>query len=276
MSDKKGGVKMGKLNKAKNIQIAAMNAKGMTIEAIVKASGVDKNTVKESLEQRGRKYIELGVMSDEQIRAYIVNLQGKGKSVAEIGELTGLGTKKVCEFIFNKDGASQEAPTAETLTEAKEEKQEAQSKARSRISDEIKAKVKELIDEGKSDKEIAQELGIGKTSAYRIRKEHAPGRKAGKINEDFDKAVDKMIKQNKQEADVLTGSEEVIRTQNELRQEAGLAPIKVEEGQMCPKWLDDLERGFMGIYGALTPEERRAWDLGELFAIVSHKRGQYI
>lgn len=44
----------------------------------------------------------------------------------------------------------------------------------------------------------------------------------------------------------------------------------------CPKWIDDLERGFMGIYGALTPEERRAWDLGELFAIVSHKRGQYI
>lgn len=267
---------MGKLNKAKNIQIAAMNAKGMTIEAIVKASGVDKNTVKESLEQRGRKYTELGVMSDEQIRAFIVNLQGKGKSTAEIGELTGLGTKKVCEFIFEKGGASQEALTAETLTEAKEEKKEAQSKVRSKISDEIKAKVKELIDEGKSDKEIAQELGIGQTSAYRIRKEHTPGRKAGKINEDFDKAVDEMIKQNKQEADVLTGPEEVKRTQNELRQEAGLTPIKVEEGQMCPEWLLATAEDMLFIYNAMTEAEQRAWDLGQIYGRIAHERAKYV
>lgn len=267
---------MGKLNKAKNIQIAAMNAKGMTVEAIVKASGVDKNTVKESLEQRGRKYTELGVMSDEQIRAFIVNLQGKGKSTAEIGELTGLGTKKVCEFIFEKDGSSQEAPTAETLTEAKEEKKEAQSKARGKISDEIKAKVKEMIDEGKSDKEIAQELGIGKSSVYRIRKEYAPGRKPGKINEDFDKAVDKMIKHNKQEADVLTGPEEVTHTQNELRQEAGLTPIKVEEGQMCPEWLLATAEDMLFIYNAMTEAEQRAWDLGQIYGRIAHERAKYV
>ena len=246
---------MGKLNKAKNIQIAAMNAKGMTIEAIVKASGVDKNTVKESLEQRGRKYTELGVMSDEQIRAFIVNLQGKGKSTAEIGELTGLGTKKVCEFIFEKDGSSQEAP-AETLTEAKEEKKEAKSKARGKISDEIKAKAKELIDEGKSDKEIAQELGIGKSSVYRIRKEYAPGRKAGKINEDFDKAVREM--------------------EEERREEKSAAPKEEKPAKECPKWLEDTVSDMLGVYNRMTPEEKRAWDLGEIYCRIATKRGQYI
>lgn len=270
---------MGKLNKAKNIQIAAMNAKGMTIEAIVKASGVDKNTVKESLEQRGRKYTELGVMSDEQIRAFIVNLQGKGKSLAEIGELTGLGTKKVCEFIFEKDEASQEALTAETVVEVKEEKKEeteSKRKKTAKLSDEVREKAKVLIDAGKSDKEIAQELGIGQSSAYRIRKEYAPGRKAGKINEDFDKAVDDMIKQNKQEADVLTGPEEVKRTQNELRQEAGLTPIKVEEGQMCPEWLLATAEDMLFIYNAMTEAEQRAWDLGQIYGRIAHERAKYV
>ena len=65
---------MGQLNKTKNIQIAAMNAKGMTVEAISKKSGVDAQTVKESLEQRERTYIELAAMSDEQIKEYIKNL----------------------------------------------------------------------------------------------------------------------------------------------------------------------------------------------------------
>jgi lambda repressor-like predicted transcriptional regulator len=93
---------MGMLNKQKNIQIAALNARGMTVEAIAKKAGVDVQAVKESLEERQRTYIELAAMSEAQKREYIANLQSKGKSVSEIAELTGLNAKKVNEIIFKK------------------------------------------------------------------------------------------------------------------------------------------------------------------------------
>lgn len=83
--------------------------------------------------------------------------------------------------------------------------------------------------------------------------------KKAKVNEDFEKAVEEMINE-RQDKQALTPD----------------APKEDKPTKECPKWIDDLERGFMGIYGKLSPEERNAWDLGELFAIVSHKRAQYI
>lgn len=132
-----------------------------------------------------------------------------------------------------------------------------------KITDEIKAQAIELIGQGLNDREIAARLGIGKSSVYRLRKQHDGGKKPvpekAKVNEDFEKAVDEMINE-RQDKQALTPD----------------APKEDKPAKECPKWIDDLERGFMGIYGTLSPEERHAWDLGELFAIVSHKRAQYI
>lgn len=132
-----------------------------------------------------------------------------------------------------------------------------------KITDEIKAQAIELIEQGLGDREIAARLGIGKSSVYRLRKQHDGGEKSmpekPKVNEDFEKAVDEMINE-RQDKQALTPD----------------APKEDKPAKECPKWIDDLERGFMAIYGTLSPEERHAWDLGELFAIVSHKRAQYI
>lgn len=45
-----------------------------------------------------------------------------------------------------------------------------------KITDEIKAQAIELIEQGLGDREIAARLGIGKSSVYRLRKQHDGGR----------------------------------------------------------------------------------------------------
>lgn len=134
---------MGMLNKQKNIQIAALNARGMTVEAIARKAGVDVQAVKESLEQRGRDYIELAAMSEVQKREYIDNLQSKGKSVSEIAELTGMNAKKVNEIIFKK--AEEELLEVGNV----EIKPAAPGKrgGHNKISELIKAKIKEITEE---------------------------------------------------------------------------------------------------------------------------------
>lgn len=183
---------MGMLNKQKNIQIAALNARGMTVEAIAKKAGVDVQAVKESLEERQRTYIELSAWSEEQVKAYISDLQSKGKSVSEIAELTGLNTKKVNEIIFKK-------AEEELLEVGKVEVPEKKRGGHSRLTELIKNKIVELKEQGKSDAAIAKELGIGKSSVYRTWTEHKGESKPSKINEEFDKAVDDMITEAKKE-----------------------------------------------------------------------------
>lgn len=88
------------LTKEKNIAIAAMNAKGMCIEAIAKKAGINKDEVRESLENRGRSYIELGIMSKEEKTEYIKELGRNGKAIVDIMELTGLGKTSVYNYLF--------------------------------------------------------------------------------------------------------------------------------------------------------------------------------
>ena len=154
---------MGMLNKQKNLQIAALNARGMTVEAIAKKAGVDVQAVKESLEERGRAYIELAAMSEVQKREYIADLQSKGKSVSEIAELTGLNAKKVNEIIFKK--AEEELPEVGNV----EIEPAAPGKrgGHNKISELIKAKIVELKQQGKSDAAVAKELGIGSATVNR-------------------------------------------------------------------------------------------------------------
>jgi len=169
---------MGKLNKQKNIQIAAMNAKGMTVEAIAKQAGIDAQTVKESLEQRERAYIELAAMGEEQVKLYIKDLQSKGKATAEIAELTGLSSKKVHEYIFGKEQAD-ELPKKQS--------------PRKKLSEETVSRIIELKQQGKSDAAVASELGVGNSSVYRAWTAHKKKHKPAQIKKEFEEAVNEMI-----------------------------------------------------------------------------------
>lgn len=223
------------LTKEKNIQIAALNSKGYVIEAIAKKAGVSKEEVKESLENRGRDYIELGAMSRGEKAEYIAGLSMDCLPIAEIVERTGLGRSSCYNYI--KDGA-----------------------LRARKSRQAKA-------DGEKKAEEAS--------------------KPGRINEEFDKAVDEMIedKQAYEEAAVEPESEP-IKTENEKREEAGIEPIIEPEVKqaaadmkilnICEEALKAAEKDMLSIYNRLSEAEQHAWDLGEIYANLMRARGEFV
>ena len=252
---------MGMLNKQKNIQIAALNARGMTVEAIAKKAGVDVQAVKESLEERGRAYIELAAMSEAQKREYIANLQSKGKSVSEIAELTGLNAKKVNEIIFKK-------AEEELLEVGNVEVPEKKRGGHNRISELIKARIVELKEQGKSDAAVAKELGIGKSSVYRTWTEHKGEGKPVKVNEEFEKAVDEMIEESKGK-EITEEREEMPKEKApETAKAAPSAEEKVLQGKdstllrKCQEELAIIMHGLMGSYTKMDDFEKRAFEIG--------------
>lgn len=282
---------MGQLNKAKNIQIAAMNAKGMTVEAIAKKSGVDAQMVKESLEQRERAYIELAAMSDEQIKEYIKNLQSKGRSTAEIAELTGYGTKKVNELIFGEQQPELELTKKELQDKAvrlhfqgksideivsltglsqrevnelvgvvKEDKPK--RGGYNKTSEDVKDKVIELKKQGLSTRDVADKTGVARSTVWRIwdnykNKEGKPSQ----INEEFDKEVDKMIEESKRK-EPAPAATDTSSMKNEIKQLCNDDTTKTKESQA----LEAAKKKLLAIYETLTPDEARAWEMGEVYA----------
>jgi hypothetical protein len=264
---------MGMLNKQKNIQIAALNARGMTVEAIAKKAGVDVQAVKESLEERGRAYIELAAMSEAQKREYIANLQSKGKSVSEIAELTGLNAKKVNEIIFKK-------AEEELLEVGNVEVPEKKRGGHNKISELIKAKIVELKQQGKSDAAIAKELGIGKSSVYRTWTEHKGEGKPSKINEEFEKAVDEMIEESKGK-EITEEREEMPKEKApETAKAAPSAEEKVLQDKdstllrKCQEELAIIMRGLMGSYTKMDDFEKRVFEIGCTYGKLSHLKSE--
>jgi hypothetical protein len=230
---------MGMLNKQKNIQIAALNARGMTVEAIAKKAGVDVQAVKESLEERQRTYIELAAMSEAQKREYIANLQSKGKSVSEIAELTGLNAKKVNEIIFKK-------AEEELLEVGNVEVPEKKRGGHNKISELIKAKIVELKQQGKSDAAIAKELGIGKSSVYRTWTEH--------------KGEGKEITEEREEMPKEKAPETAKAAPN--AEEKALQDKDSTLLRKCQEELEIIMRGLMGSYTKMDDFEKRAFEIG--------------
>lgn len=269
---------MGMLNKQKNIQIAALNAKGMTVEAIAKKAGVDVKAVKESLEQRDRDYIELAAMSEVQVKAYISDLQSKRKSVSEIAELTGLNTKKVNEIIFKK--AEEKLPEV-----GKVEIEPAAPGKRgghNRISELIKAKIVELKQQGKSDAAVAKELGIGSATVNRTWNKYKSESedKPVKINEEFEKAVDEMIEESK--------NREIIEEREEMPKEkapetAKAAPSAEEKVlqdkdstllRKCQEELKIIMDSLLGSYTRMDDFEKRAFEIGCTYEKLSRLKSE--
>lgn len=264
---------MGMLNKQKNIQIAALNARGMTVEAIAKKAGVDVQAVKESLEERQRTYIELSAWSEEQVKAYISDLQSKGKSVSEIAELTGLNTKKVNEIIFKK-------AEEELLEVDKVEVPEKKRGGHNRISELIKNKIVELKQQGKSDAAVAKELGIGKSSVYRTWTEHKGESKPVKINEEFEKAVDEMTEESKNK-EITEEREEMPK---EKAPEAAKAAPSAEEKVLqdkdstllrkCQEELGNIMNSLLGSYSRLGDFEKRVFEMGCTYEKLSRLKSE--
>ena len=148
------------LTKEKNMAIAAMNAKGMCIEAIAKKAGVSKEDVRDSLESRGRSYIDRGLMTAQQVEDWIRDLQKDGKAIADIMELTGLGKATIYKHLFYKGKDKGEAEK-EPIKEA-EPKKEGRSYVMHSQKD--KETVIRLYKEGKMQKEIAAETGLSKST----------------------------------------------------------------------------------------------------------------
>ena len=269
---------MGMLNKQKNLQIAALNARGMTVEAIARKAGVDVQAVKESLEQRGRDYIELAAMSEVQKREYIDNLQGKGKSVSEIAELTGLNAKKVNEIIFKK--AEEELPEVGNV----EIEPAAPGKrgGHNKISELIKAKIVELKQQGKSDAAVAKELGIGSATVNRTwnkYKSESEG-KPVKLNEEFEKAVDEMIEESKNKEIIEERKEMPKEKAPEAEKAAPSAEEKVLQDKdstllrKCQEELETIMHGLMGSYTKMDDFEKRAFEIGCTYGKLSRLKSE--
>lgn len=264
------------LNKQKNIQIAAMNAKGMTIEAIAKSAGVSTHEAKESLEQRGRSFVELGAMSEEEKTKYIKGLLNKGKSTAEIAGLTGLGKAMVNKFIFGEG----EAEIKEEKPEQAEDKPKSKQGGHSKLSEETILKIIQLKKQGLGNAAAAKELGIGATTVFRIWRnyleEHPeyepkaqPKKKRPQINKEFDKEIDKMIGEIKKEPT----PEKTDEGSNEKKYNKAYTNNSTDQGK-CQEELGLLKEDFLAIYANMSEAEQRAWDLGQMYARVLRMRGE--
>lgn len=180
---------MSELTREKKCQIAALGAKGKTVEEIAQTAGIDVETVREFLSARS----------------------------SEKKPLFG-GNKKI---------------TTKTI-----------------------AKINELRQQGKTHKEIADELGIGTATVNRYLHKDKPSQ----INEDFDKAVNEMITEAKKEpAPAATDTSSSNENINSLYPNDTIDEPKSQALKAAKKKL-------LEIYETLSPEETRAWELGEVYA----------
>ena len=161
---------MSELTREKSAQIVALNAKGATVEAIANKAHVSTDTVRELLGNRNILMKEWKEMNAEEKRLYINQLiYDRHKSVGEVEELTGLAKSTIYGFLKEK--------TKKTLPP------------------DMAGKIVELRQQGKTHKEIADELGIGTATVNRYLHKDKPSQ----INKDFDQAVDEMIAETKKE-----------------------------------------------------------------------------
>ena len=182
---------MSELTREKKCQIAALGAKGMTVEEIAQTAGIDVETVREFLSARS----------------------------SERKPLFG-GNKKI---------------TTKTI-----------------------AKINELRQQGKTHKEIADELGIGTATVNRYLHKDKPSQ----INEDFDRAVDEMIAEAETKKEPAPAATDTSSTSENISILYPNDNIDEPKSQA----LKAAKKKLLEIYETLSPEETRAWELGEVYA----------
>lgn len=191
-------------------------------------------------------------------KCQIAALGAKGKTVEEIAQTAGVDVETVREFFSGRE-SSEKKPLFG---------------GNKKITTKTIAKINELRQQGKTHKEIADELGIGTATVNRYLHKDKPSQ----INEDFDKAVNEMIAEAKKEpapAATDTSSNENI---NSLYPNDNTDELKSQEPEpeMCPEWLLATTEDMLFIYNSMTEAEQRAWDLGQIYGRIAHERARYV
>ena len=183
-------------------------------------------------------------------KCQIAALGAKGKNADEIAEIAGIDVETVREFLSAR--SSEKKPLFG---------------GNKKITTKTIAKINELRQQGKTHKEIADELGIGTATVSRYLHKDKPSQ----INEDFDRAVDEMITEAKKEpapaATDTSSSNENINS---------LYPNDTIDLDVCQDALERAEKTMITIYNTMSEAEQRAWDLGEAFAEMMRARGQFV
>ena len=112
-------------------------------------------------------------------KCQIAALGAKGKTAEEIAQTAGVDVETVKEFLSGRESSEKEPLFG----------------GNKKITTKTIAKINELRQQGKTHKEIADELGIGTATVNRYLHKDKPSQ----INKDFDKAVNEMITEAKKE-----------------------------------------------------------------------------
>lgn len=280
------------LTKEKNIQIAALNSKGYVIEAIAKKAGVSKEEVKESLENRGRDYIELGAMSKGEKAEYIAGLSMERLPIEEIVERTGLGKSSCYNYI--KDGALR---ARKKQAKADGEKKAEEASKPSQINEDFEKAVDEMIEESREEKE--KEVEIKQPSSEYLAavkwaedKGVDPNDKIAFVEllykefrdmyQDYNEAKNETAHANVALSKMMEEVADLTRECKKLEAEKEQfinSPCECDNSRIikvCETELTHAETGMMGIYCKLSDAEKRAWDLGEIFGGLMRARGEFV
>lgn len=236
---------MSELTREKSAQIVALNARGATVEAIANKAHVSTDTVRELLGNRNIHMNEWKEMNNEEKRLYINQLvYDRHKTVDEVEELTGLAKSSIYSYLKAKNKRA--------------------------LPPNIAEKINELRQQGKTHKEIADELGIGTATVNRYLHKDKPAQ----INEDFDKAVDEMIAEAETKKEPAPAATDTDSMKNEIKHIS--TNNDTIDLAVCQDALERAVRGYLGIYEQMTESEQRAWELGEAFAELARARGLFV
>lgn len=175
-------------------------------------------------------------------KCQIAALGAKGKTVEEIAQTAGVDVETVREFLLGRE-SSEKKPLFG---------------GNKKITTMTIAKINELRQQGKTYKEIADKLGVGTATVNRYLHKNKPSQ----INKDFDEAVNDMITEAKKEP-APAATDTSSNTKNEIKT---LSTTNDTTETAESQALKAAKKKLLEIYETLSPEETRAWEMGEVYA----------
>lgn len=165
-------------------------------------------------------------------KAQIAAMNAKGMTVEEISKATGVNYTDVEVFIATR-------PNPETRASKPREEYH-------RMTTKERAKIIELSDSGMKQADISRQLGIPKSTVSRVLVD------AGKSA--------KVKKEEKEPASAATDTSSEVKVHENLSTSKNIT--KTSESQA----LEAAKKKLLAIYETLTPDEVRAWEIGEVYA----------
>ena len=267
------------LTREKNIQIAVLNNKGWVVEAIARKAGVSKEEVKESLDNKGRSYVELGAMSRGEKAEYIAGLSFSRIPIEEITERTGLGKSSCYNYI--KEGAASAKKKNETAkADVEKALEQGLQEGTVVVNDVPEVEVKAPTEKYREAIKWAKDNGVDPEnkeafieSLYKSYRKAYIDQSTAKDGEDRANIAlgnaQREIKALKEKCEKLEAEKEQFIN----------SPCECDNSRIikvCETELTYAEKGMLGIYSKLSEAEKRAWDLGEIFGGLMRARGEFV